>query len=254
MPEGRSVEQQTEEPIRPIVKPVQKKGGNLNVEETIDSTRDVSPVSSVASKGQRLEWDSLGDIGYNSSDKFYFCGAGDLNETEKRCLQKYFAKKGLNFDEKVVVVKNVQTPRKDGKKVEQQQSDEQNKKMAKQKWQDVYQKYKEKYPNPSDITLSMMNPEAQSTPKVASFQNVPPKIIKSTQTSLVKILTKGVQADQQQPQVDTTDKQVGTETLSSTTNNTISVLGATSVCEQVEVAESFEFFSTPPSEHAEGKQ
>ncbi|XP_019561804.3 centrosome-associated protein Alms1a [Aedes albopictus] len=252
MPEGRSVEQQTEEPIRPIVKPVQKKSGNLNVEETIDSTRDVSPVSSVASKGQRLEWDSLGDIGYNSSDKFYFCGAGDLNETEKRCLQKYFAKKGLNFDEKVVVVKNVQTPRKDGKKVEQQQSDEQNKKMAKQKWQDVYQKYKEKYPNPSDITLSMMNPEAQSTPKVASFQNVPSKIIKSTQTSLVKILTKGVQADQQQPQVDTTDKQVGTETLSSTTNNTISVLGAASVCEQVEVAESFEFFSTPPSEHAEG--
>lgn len=252
MPEGRSVEQQTEEPIRPVLKPSGvKSGGNLNVEDVMDTTRDISPVSSVASNKQRLEWDSLGDIGYSSSDKFYFCGAGDLNETEKQCLQKYFAKKGLNFDEKVVVVKNVQTPRKKGDRTEQE-SVEHIKKNAKHKWQDVYQKYKEKYPNPSEITLSMMNPEAQSTPKVTSLQNVPQKAIKSTQTSLVKILTKAVQSEQRQ--VDTSDKQIGTETLSSATNKTTSVREASSVCEQIEVAESFEFFSSPPSKLAEGEE
>lgn len=236
MPEARSVEQQTEEPIRPVLKP-----STLNpAEETIETTRDISPSSSVASAKQKLEWDSLGDIGYDSNEKFYFCGASDLNETEKRCLQKYFAKKGLNFDEKIVVVKNVPS-----KKVETEEPKDTPKVDAPRKWQNVYQKYKEKYPNPSEISLSLMNPDAQSTPKVVVSKEVPPRPVKSTQTSLVKILTKGIQASQA---IDTTSKQVGTspqKSLSSTSNKTHSVVEPTT--DQADVAESFEFFSSPPS-------
>ncbi|XP_039437161.1 centrosome-associated protein Alms1a-like [Culex pipiens pallens] len=236
MPEARSVEQQTEEPIRPVLKP-----SNLNpAEDTIETTRDISPSSSVASAKQKLEWDSLGDIGYDSNEKFYFCGASDLNETEKRCLQKYFAKKGLNFDEKIVVVKNVPS-----KKVEVEEPKETPKVDAPRKWQNVYQKYKEKYPNPSEISLSLMNPDAQSTPKVVGSKEVPPRTVKSTQTSLVKILTKGIQAAQS---IDTTSKQVGTspqKSLSSNSNKTPSVVEPTT--DQADVADSFEFFSSPPS-------
>ncbi|XP_058467596.1 uncharacterized protein LOC131440362 [Malaya genurostris] len=237
-----TTEQQTEEPIRPILKP--NTVAALNAEEVIDTTRDISPVSSIASNKQKLEWDSLGDIGYDSNEKFYFCGAADLNETEKRCLQKYFAKKGLNLDEKVVVVKNVQ-------KQESKQKDASKEKLkadAKLKWQAVYQKYKDKYSNQSEISMNLMNPEAQSTPKETSQPKVPQKSGKSTQTSLVKIFTKSIQAEK----IDTSDKQIGTESIQSArsveliTNSTSSALVANS--EQVEVAESFEFYSSPPSQ------
>uniref|UniRef100_A0A1Q3FWG7 Putative wrky transcription factor protein 1 isoform x1 n=1 Tax=Culex tarsalis TaxID=7177 RepID=A0A1Q3FWG7_CULTA len=245
MPEARSVEQQTEEPIRPVLKP-----STLNpAEETIETTRDISPSSSVASAKQKLEWDSLGDIGYDSNEKFYFCDASDLNETEKRCLQKYFAKKGLNFDEKIVVVKNVPT-----KKVESEEPKETPKSDAPRRWQNVYQKYKEKYPNPSEISLSLMRPDAQSTPKVVVTKEVPPRPVKSTQTSLVKILTKGIQAEHT---IDTTNKQVGTspqKSLSSASNKTPSVVEPTTNTDQADVADSFEFFSSPPSANEESAQ
>ncbi|XP_058813269.1 uncharacterized protein LOC131677452 [Topomyia yanbarensis] len=245
MPEARSTKQQTEEPIRPILKH-NTLATISNPEETIDTTRDISPVSSIASNKQKLEWDSLGDIGYDSNEKIYFCGAADLNETEKRCLQKYFAKKGLNFDEKVVVVKNVQKSESKNQEV----TKDKLKTDAKLKWQAVYQKYKEKYSNPSEISMSLMNPEAQSTPKITPQQNVPPKSGKSTQTSLVKILTKAVQAEQ----IVTSDKQIGTESVqlagspAPIASGTTSVLEGNSNCEHIEVAESFEFYSSPPSQ------
>ncbi|XP_055616787.1 centrosome-associated protein Alms1a-like isoform X2 [Toxorhynchites rutilus septentrionalis] len=244
IPEARSVEQQTEEPIRPILKPTTAPAA-LNPEETINTTRDISPVSSITSNRQKLEWDSLGDVGYDSNEKFYFCNAADLNETEKRCLQKYFAKKGMDFHEEIVVVKNVQ--QKTPKKRDEPSKPSQIETGAKQKWQSVFKKYKEKYPDPSDISLSLMKPDAQSTPKPMAMQNIVQRPVKSTQTSLVKILSKSIQA----VQVETSDKLIGTETIqpsrsiSPCTNKTTSAMEATS--NYGEVAASFEFFSSPPS-------
>ncbi|XP_053698596.1 centrosome-associated protein Alms1a-like [Sabethes cyaneus] len=243
MAEARSVEQQTEEPIRPILKTTSAPAALVsNPEEMMDNTRDISPVSSIASNKQKLEWDSLGDIGYDSKEKFYFCGASELNETMKRCLQQYLVKRGLNFDEKVVVVQNIQKGAKNTESCEKQKSD------ARQKWQAVYEKYKDKYHHPSEVSLNLTKPEAQSTPKVVSSQYVLSKPGVSTQTSLIKAQTKAIQAEQ----VITADKQIGTESLrgtdSSVTNITPTLLETDSNDQQQgEIAESFEFYSSPPS-------
>ncbi|XP_055533531.1 centrosome-associated protein Alms1a-like [Wyeomyia smithii] len=249
MPEARSVEQQTEEPIRPILKATGAPAAEAaNPEDTIDTTRDISPVSSIASNKQKLEWDSLGDIGYDSSEKFYFCGASDLNETMKRCLQRYLVKRGLNCDEKVVVVRNVQKAAENT-----DPGQEIRKPNVREKWQAVYRKYKDKYHNPSELSINLANPEAQSTPKITSSQSIPSKPGVSTQTSLIKAFTKAIQAEQ----IVTADKQIGTESLrgterrvssSSAANVTPSVLEDASNEQQGETAESFEFYSSPPSQ------
>ncbi|XP_052867982.1 centrosome-associated protein Alms1a-like [Anopheles cruzii] len=135
---------QEDAPIRPVVKPSVPAGN----EDPLDSTKDLSPGSSIASNRQKLEWDSLGDIGYDSSERLQFCGAADLNETEKRCLQRYFARKGLTFDRSVVVVRH-----REGEKPRKVQ--------------------------PQDASIVLTNPGAQSTPKA-----VPEDAVKATQTTL----------------------------------------------------------------------
>ncbi|XP_055585952.1 centrosome-associated protein Alms1a-like [Uranotaenia lowii] len=274
LPEARSVEQQTEEdPIRPVLKPSKNPSGAavpsgrvpapapsnttfLNVDETtIDTTRDISPVSSVASNRQRLEWDSLGDIGYDSNEKFYFCGAADLNETEKRCLQKYFAKKGINLDEKIVVVKNLP---KSAKTASNLSKEDQRKGEIKQRWQDVYKKYIEKYRNTSDISSMMMNPDAQSTPKITTVKEMSKKSVKSTQTSLVKNLSKSMQVEK----ITTSEKLIGTESLASSSNssndqNPVSRIEPTPSNLEIDETEgeatSFQFFTAAPIEKRNSK-
>uniref|UniRef100_A0A182MNH9 Uncharacterized protein n=1 Tax=Anopheles culicifacies TaxID=139723 RepID=A0A182MNH9_9DIPT len=145
-----------DDPIRPVVK------SHIpgNAEEPLDSTKDLSPVSSIASNKQRLEWDSLGDIGYDSSERLQFCGAADLNETEKRCLQRYFARKGLTFDRSVIVVR---------------QREEKEKKPAR---------------SGEDTSIMRTKPDAQSTPKLQppppppAVQRKEREEAKSTQTTL----------------------------------------------------------------------
>ncbi|XP_049532052.1 Alstrom syndrome protein 1 homolog a-like [Anopheles darlingi] len=196
-----------DDPIRPVVKPssssAQPGGGN---EETLDSTKDLSPGSSVASNRQKLEWDSLGDIGYDSSERLQFCGAADLNETEKRCLQRYFARKGLTFDRSVVVVR---------------QREEKERKVAAKAAQ-------------QEVSIVLANPGAQSTPKPscsATVMTAKLEAAKATQTSLRisrALESRGVQAvGEEQPQRDREDKGIGTESCTMAS---------------VDAAESFEFF------------
>uniref|UniRef100_A0A182PZI4 ALMS motif domain-containing protein n=1 Tax=Anopheles farauti TaxID=69004 RepID=A0A182PZI4_9DIPT len=189
-----------DDPIRPVVKS-QPPGGNA--EEPLDSTKDISPVSSIASNKQRLEWDSLGDIGYDSSERLQFCGAADLNETEKRCLQRYFARKGLTFDRSVIVVR---------------QRDEKEKKPERRM---------------EDASITLSRPDAQSTPKVLPQTTTKPKEqmsdgTKFTQTSLRAMESRGVQVTRRHD-TQHQDKAIGT-----TDSYTLA---------SVDAAESFEFFS-----------
>ncbi|XP_058060302.1 uncharacterized protein LOC131210985 [Anopheles bellator] len=168
---------QEDAPIRPVVKPSVPAGN----EDPLDSTKDLSPGSSIASNRQKLEWDSLGDIGYDSSERLQFCGAADLNETEKRCLQRYFARKGLTFDRSVVVVRH--------------REGEKQRKML-----------------PQDASIVLTNPGAQSTPKV-----VPEDVVKSTQTTLHVNRareSRGIQVEVEECKSDgRVEKAVGTESL-----------------------------------------
>ncbi|XP_052889661.1 centrosome-associated protein Alms1a-like [Anopheles moucheti] len=190
-----------DDPIRPVVK-THIPG---NVEEPLDSTKDLSPVSSIASNKQKLEWDSLGDIGYDSSERLQFCGAADLNETEKRCLQRYFARKGLTFDRSVIVVR---------------QRDEKEKKPAR---------------TGEDTSIMRSKPDAQSTPKLPPPQPMPQKEreeAKSTQTSLHARgrESRGIQVSRRNEELySRQDKGIGT-----TDSYTMA---------SVDAAESFEFFS-----------
>ncbi|XP_050068288.1 centrosome-associated protein Alms1a-like [Anopheles maculipalpis] len=193
-----------DDPIRPVVK-AHVPG---TMEEPLDSTKDLSPGSSIASNKQRLEWDSLGDIGYDSSERLQFCGAADLNETEKRCLQRYFARKGLTFDRSVIVVR---------------QRDEKEKKPAR---------------TGEDTSIMQTKPDAQSTPKLQphpaqpSVQQKVREEAKSTQTSLYTRgkESRGVQVTRRNEDLfQRQDKAIGT-----TDSYTLA---------SVDAAESFEFFS-----------
>ncbi|XP_049285100.1 Alstrom syndrome protein 1 homolog a-like [Anopheles funestus] len=189
-------------PIRPVVK-AHIPG---NVEEPLDSTKDLSPVSSIASNKQKLEWDSLGDIGYDSSERLQFCGAADLNETEKRCLQRYFARKGLTFDRSVIVVR---------------QKDEKERKAVR--------------PG-EDTSIMRTKPDAQSTPKLQPplpvQQSEAREEAKSAQTSLHTRgrESRGIQVSRRNDELyNRQDKAIGT-----TDSYTMA---------SVDAAESFEFFS-----------
>lgn len=79
-------------PLREITKSVQE-----NVQET-------SPASSVASAKVRLEWDSMADIGYNRIIDFKSQSNSNLTTFEKSALTKFFAKRGLNFDDNLMII------------------------------------------------------------------------------------------------------------------------------------------------------
>uniref|UniRef100_A0A182P807 ALMS_motif domain-containing protein n=1 Tax=Anopheles epiroticus TaxID=199890 RepID=A0A182P807_9DIPT len=204
-----------DDPIRPVV----KTHVPSTAEEPLDSTKDLSPVSSIASNKQRLEWDSLGDIGYDSSERLQFCGAADLNETEKRCLQRYFARKGLTFDRSVIVVR---------------QREEKEKKASKEAT--------------VDTSIMRTKPDAQSTPKVPTQLVLPPppppvqqnvrETAKATQTSLQNRpkdgISCGIQVTRRNEEsflpYQRQDKAIGT-------TDSYTLAGS------VDAAESFEFFS-----------
>uniref|UniRef100_A0A182N719 ALMS_motif domain-containing protein n=1 Tax=Anopheles dirus TaxID=7168 RepID=A0A182N719_9DIPT len=196
-----------DDPIRPVVK--SQPPGGITAEEPLDSTKDISPVSSIASNKQRLEWDSLGDIGYDSSERLQFCGAADLNETEKRCLQRYFARKGLTFDRSVIVVR---------------QRDEKEKKPDRRV---------------EDASIRLSRPDAQSTPKVLPVATAEKPTeqrsdgTKSTQTSLRGrgMESRGVQVTRRN---DSQDRQRQDKAIGTTDSYTLA---------SVDAAESFEFFS-----------
>ena len=184
IPETQSLSTQTidEEPILPILKTHKNNKRN----ETLDNTVDISPDSSVASNRQKLEWDSLGDIGYDPNDKYLIYGADELPDEERNNLRNYFARKGMDFEKLVVVAKNQKTPKKPLSQVSASKS-------TKEIWKDVFNKYKEKY---IDQSINQVVPDAQSTPKPTEKQEIKNvEVNKSTQTSLVRNVSKSIQAN-----------------------------------------------------------
>lgn len=69
-----------------------------------ESMQETSPASSVASAKVRLEWDSMADIGYNKIIDFKSQSNSNLTHSEKDALTKFFARRGLNFDDNLVII------------------------------------------------------------------------------------------------------------------------------------------------------
>lgn len=65
---------------------------------------ETSPASSIASAKTRLEWDSMADVGYKQIIDFKSKSNSNLSTFEKDALTKFFARRGLNFDDKLVII------------------------------------------------------------------------------------------------------------------------------------------------------
>lgn len=152
------------------------------------------------------------------------CNAMELDDNELSALKTYFHQRGLQLPNEnlIVVIKNRQQEQ---EKVTEKQF--QNIRKNKEKWQNIYEKYKEKYQQSS--TMSFQCPDAQSTPKIPEHSTISevPKIAmeKGSQTSLVKNAVKSIQTT---PPAD--------QTVESKTQEQFEIYHNPS-----EVAESFEF-------------
>lgn len=83
---------------------VMVKSDHEQIKQKHDSIQETSPASSVASAKVRLEWDSMADIGYNRIIDFKSQSNSNLTTFEKSALTKFFAKRGLNFDDKFLIL------------------------------------------------------------------------------------------------------------------------------------------------------
>lgn len=149
----------------------------------------VSPSdSSVASiSNKQMEWDALADIGY---EKYSLCNANELDDSEIKALKNYFYKQGKRFDEKVVVLRNKNVDlQQECKKMEEEEHKHRLSviKKNREKWQNIYEKYKEKY---QQTKLDFTDvPPSTSTPKLMLQK----KDEKSSQTSLIKNSSRSTQ-------------------------------------------------------------
>ena len=158
----------------------------------------------------------------------------ELGDSELNALKTYFQKNGLQLPNEnlVVVIKN----RQDTKSERDKQLSEIRR--NKDKWQNIYEKYKEKY-NCSNIDFQ--SPDARSTPKLqepsSSKMNE-----KSSQTSLVKNTVKSTQVEAP-PVLQRSSKEcqvtVDRGSLSSKHSHELTDIYQN----QSEVAESFEFIA-----------
>uniref|UniRef100_A0A336MMV5 CSON003100 protein n=1 Tax=Culicoides sonorensis TaxID=179676 RepID=A0A336MMV5_CULSO len=136
---------QNEEFITPKLKAIESTS-------RIDDSQ-TSPNESVTSKGQRLEWDSLADVGYNqvfNSDQ-----AGSQN-TVTKTIKTILERKDLLSDEKIVSLK---TPITDKLPKCEKQTGRRRSLNFNENWLEVYTKYKNKYSDSKNFC-----PDAQSTP------------------------------------------------------------------------------------------
>lgn len=156
----------------------------------------------------------------------------ELGENEMNALKTYFQRHGLQLPNEnlVVVIKNRQETN-----PEQQLSEI---KRNKEKWQKIYEKYKEKY---HKSTINFDSPEAQSTPKVQEEFLSSRMNEKSSQTSLVKNSGKSTQVEVFPAQQFSKECQV---TVDKGTLSSKHSLEQTDLYHnQSEVAESFEFIA-----------
>lgn len=182
-----------EEPIRPTI--ISTNQQEIQLQGSINQHGNVSPISSLAVE-QKLEWDSLGDIGYNQKDTYLVCAAAELDETQKRAVNRYCAEKGLKYNPNLIVVQNVQGA---ASVQEKAHSDRDYLKMMEARkrhsWKQIFQKYKDKYCDTSTQTALIQNvPDAEST--AIKNQLLVNCTERSAQTNLVdELVDKSVQVD-----------------------------------------------------------
>lgn len=176
------------------------------IEEAIVRTKpadeyavETSPASSIASAKMRLEWDSMADVGYNKIIDFKSKSNSNLSTFEKDALTKFFARRGLNFDDNLVIIASPDERTKLQKRkmtksaIEMRQksdnenwrsfskSDKNNKRNEKQAvsrssrghWKTALMKYQEKYGpivaadellQPPSDSMQLSLPQGHSTP------------------------------------------------------------------------------------------
>ncbi|CRK91306.1 CLUMA_CG004981, isoform B [Clunio marinus] len=183
-----TTEERLEEPIKPII------CSNLKPKIPSQQNIETSPMSihesCVSNKQNPMEWDSF-IPGYDSAaqQSFQLCNPMELGDGEINALKAYFQQIGLQLPNEnlVVVIKNRSTETQEDKTFN-------DIKKTKKKWENIYEKYKEKYRNQSNFEFQL--PEAQSTPKLQVSSQVSSKINeKSSQTSLVKNFAKSTQVE-----------------------------------------------------------
>lgn len=181
-------------PAKPIAQPVEKTPPIANKSATSvernkqtahDSIQETSPASSVASaKVGRLEWDSMADIGYNRIIDFKSQSNSNLTTFERSALTKFFAKRGLNFDDNLLILAPAEYKSKsplqkreftqsaiemrDAQKI---QKDLPNLSPATSKrlWERALEKYRDKYRH----TKLDKSTETGDTTQFASFSSAP---------------------------------------------------------------------------------
>lgn len=178
-----STETQTVADEEPPIKPDVKPSEDVVKPDDFES----SPNESVTSREQRLEWDSLADVGYNP---FQICDKSALTSTEKRALKSYLSRKGLTSSENIIVFKN--TPEK--QEIHSHRRPERRRSLNyNENWLEVYTKYKDKYAGEPPKTIQKsFKPDAQSTPLDQQFTQF---VEKSAQTSLINLLCKSIQVE-----------------------------------------------------------
>lgn len=203
---------------------------------------ETSPASSVASAKVRLEWDSMADIGYNRIIDFKSQSNSNLTTYEKNALTKFFEKRGLHFDDNLIILASSERQRSLQKRIFTQSAIEMHdaKKISagkkplspatsKHLWEKALEKYRDKYgklkQNKSESTnneidcsqFTLATPPHHSTPVVREFDidNVGTKQTKnktsekSSQTVAKHVEAIGIQVEQ--PSIDFVSKPVQTE-------------------------------------------
>lgn len=163
----------------------------------------------------------------------------ELNDNELNALKTYFHQRGLQLPNEnlIVVIKNQH------EKVTENERALEHIRRNKEKWQNIYEKYKDKYQNQQQSTINFDEIEAQSTPKIPEMSSGASKIAsvneKGSQTSLIRSSVKSVQVESSSLNRNQ-HKSVGKE---ATTLNTIESKTEDYETYQnhSEIAESFEF-------------
>lgn len=176
----------------------------------------------------------------------------ELNDNELNALKTYFHQRGLQLPNEnlIVVIKNRH------EKVSENERALEHIRRNKEKWQNIYEKYKDKYQPQQQTTINFEEIEAQSTPKIPEMSSGSSKIAamneKGSQTSLIRSSAKSVQVESSS----INRNQYKNAKKDATTLNTIE--SKTDYYEvyqnHSEIAESFEFVHGPKRKESESSK
>lgn len=152
-----------ETPLRPL-----KKQTNLKcppvVAEDVRPTSAASSSASISNK-QRLEWDSMADVGYDKSTEASSKSLDySLTTFERATLKKFFAERGLSFDENIIVVgtkkmTNIQKLNTQEQEVKDRENcDFLKTKQTKDKWENAFRKILEEKHTAESVKKSKSEP------------------------------------------------------------------------------------------------